>query len=467
MVDNVRVPADGAGKRITTNIYNDGVNDFHTQVVTIGDRTDPSYQQSVQPNGAAIVEFSAGAPQFDAFNRMMVATDDLRTAIKFYEGPAAVSTRMEEQITGNASISFDPSIRGYVTRTEPGAGNKSRLMSHRHLPYSPGSSFTTYFVVAGNAPTQTGVARRVGIFNDSDGIYMELRDGEIFCVIRNSLTGIERRTPQSAWNADRLDGTGGDFNRSGAQLNPTSMNIFAINYQYLSAGAVNFYTFVDGRQILIHSYGHYGELDRPYMGTTKLPFTCETENITGGQVGNTDVYIYCAAIVNQGYNDEIKIPIGYEGTKTLTSTDEVPIMAFRPTESYFGEDNRNRYLFATVSGYSSDEPVILSIRAAVGTMPMDPMVNATWSISSLGLEMDTDATGTIAPLPDWGKMVVPGGQTDTLIIPAIGGDASTDGLFRNATISNSEVWVITGRKLTNAGGNTDVTVYGTMWQLEN
>jgi hypothetical protein len=467
MVDNVRVPADGAGKRITTNIYNDGANDYHTQVVSIGDRTNPNVQQTVNPDGSALVEFATGAPQFDAFNRMLMSTDDLMSAIKFYDGPASTAVRIQEETFGNASIFFDPAIRGYTVRTDPGAGNRAVMQTHRHFPYRPGSSYTTYFVVAGNEPAQTNVSRRVGLFNENDGLYMEMEDGVIYCVIRNSLTGTERRVPQNQWNRDRLDGSGDDFNRSGAQLNPTAMNIFAINYQYLSAGAVNFFTFVGGKQILIHQFSNYGELDRPYMGTTKLPFRCEIENTGSGQVGTTDIYIFCAALVSQGYNDDIKVPIGFEATKTITSSTEVPLLAFRPSQTYFGEDNRNRYLLATISGFSTSEPVMVSIRGAIGTITQDPLLGATWGETKLGLELDTTAVAFYPGMPDWGKLIIPAGQNQSINILAIGGDSSTDGLYRNANVANSEVWLVTAHKLTDDGGNTDVTVYGTMYQLEH
>lgn len=45
---------------------------------------------------------------------------------------------------------------------------------------------------------------------------------------------------QTAWNGDRLDGSGGDNNPSGVTLDPTKGNVYQIGIQYLGFGAVAF-----------------------------------------------------------------------------------------------------------------------------------------------------------------------------------------------------------------------------------
>jgi hypothetical protein len=458
MVDNVRIPSDGAGKRISTNIYNDGVNDYHTQVVSIGDRDNPNVQQTIRANGAGVTEYSTGAPIFNAFNRLVVADDVLNAAYKFYEGPAAIAEKMQTTEVGTGTVAFDSSNLSYRLRVSGGAGNSACLCSHRHFSYRPGAAMTAYFVASANAPTATNVTRRMGLFNDSDGIYLEMADGEIFCCIRDSTTGTTVRISQENWNGDRLDGTGSEFNRSGAQLNPNTLNIFAITYQYLSAGAVTFSTYVNGNPVVMHTIGHYGELTAPYMATTYLPWRAEVVS-SGLLQGDIDMYVYCGAVISEGYKEKISTPIGFEASKTLTTDDEVPIISFRPAQTYFGKDNRYRYLIEFIGGMAISEAAIFTLRKNA------TLTGDTWGDGSLSLEFDTSATSFTGG-NTFGKLMVPAGTSQVLdLIDYSVNSGEQQALLRHGNIANTDTWTVTVRRVS-ASSNTDVYVSGTIAQVE-
>jgi hypothetical protein len=449
MVDNVRVPADGAGKRITTNVYNDGANDFHTQVVSIGDRTDPNQQLSVNKEGAALTEFSTGAPIFNSFNHLMTAEDELIASYKFYDGPGAVFGKIEEIEEGTGTVAWDPNTGGHRCRITGGVGNAARIITHRHFSYKPGASVTAYFVVHGNGLEQPNITRRVGLFTDDDGLFFEMVDGQLYCVIRDSRTGTERKVASSAWNGDRLDGSGGDFNRSGVQLNPGKLNIYSITYQYLSAGAVTFGHYVAGRPVTLHTFDNYGVLDAPYMATTYLPLRMEQE-ATGTFLGEVDMWMQCAAVLYQGYKDIIKTPLSSYHNLTLTDGSEQVVATFRPAQTYNGADNRYVYWLLYGNVITTDQPVLLKVYAK-------SVVSAAWSKSALGLEYE-DSGVTLALY----QLLVGPGETRVILPQETGVDATTDGLFRDGNIANSDVWTITATKL-GSGGNTDV--YATIgWQ---
>lgn len=460
MVDNVRIPSDGAGKRVTTNIYNDGELDYHTQVVSVGDRTNPNNQQTIKPDGAALVEFTTGAPIFNSFNRLLVSSDDLLSAFKFYEGPRAVSTKISEVTTGSANVGFNSTNLSYACSVDSGVGNKAQISSHRRFSYKPGASLTMYFVVGTNAPNQPNQNIRAGMFTDDDGLFFEIENGVINAVIRNSVTGspVETKITQSSWNGDRLDGSSGDFNRSEATIDLTKMNIFFITYQYLSAGAVTFGTYVNGKPIICHQEGNYGALTSPYMATTYLPHRFEIENTGPGQVGTTDLYTWCSASISDGYTDLLRTPLSFENTVTLTDSTETPVISFRPAETYLGWENRYRYLLQYVDAFSSSEPVMLTLHANT------VLANATFTGQNLGLEIDTGATEVLGSL-QYGKSICASGATNLIEIFAIGGDASTDGLFRKDNITQTDVWTISARRLSDTG-NTNVTVAGSFFQVE-
>ena len=455
--DFVRVPADGAGKRVTSKEYIDSDGQvYYTQVVNVGDRTNPNVQQTVKPDGSALVEFSTGAPIFNAFNRLLTTTDDLLSAFKFYEGPKAVSTKIAENVVGSGTVAYDTSNLSYRCRVPAGAGHKAQISSHRRFSYKPGSSITTYFVVGGNSPNQTNVSRRAGLFDDDDGLFMEMLDGVIYCVIRKG--GVDTRVAQADWNGDRMDGSEGDFNRSAATLDPTKMNIFSITYQYLSAGAVTFGHYVGGVPTVLHTVGHHGALTSPYMNSTYLPHRFEIETTGAGQVGDTDLYTWCSVSMSEGYTDLIRTPLGFEETKTLSDSADTPIISFRPAQTYLGTDNRYRYLLQYVNSFSSSEPVILTLHA--GTV----LSGATWTDSLLGIEFDYGATSILGSLA-YGKNMCPAAGVNSINLTAIGGDASTDGLFRKDDITDTDVWTISARRLSGSG-STDVTISGSFFQVE-
>jgi len=456
MSDFVRVPADGAGKRVTTKVYADSAGDLYTQVVHVGDRSDPTRLQTIAADGSALVEFSSGVPQFNAFNRLLTTQDDLLSAFKFYEGPKAVATKIDAQTTGSASVFFNSANQSYTLRCPSGTGQKATLSSHRRFSYKPGASITMFFVVSGNATSQPNNIRRAGLFDENDGLFLELEDGVINVVIRKG--GVDTKVPQSAWNNDRVDGAAGDFNRSSARLNPGTMNIFFITYQYLSAGAVTFGHYVGGTPTVLHRVSNYGELTSPYMENTYLPHRFECENTGIGQTGDTDLYTFCSATVAEGYTDLLRTPLAFEATKTLSTDSDVPIITFRPKQTYQGDDNRYRYLLQYVSAYTHNQPVVLTLWAT--TTPS----GATYEDSALGLEIDTAATGVAGGLP-YGKLMLAANQTGDINLTLTGGDNSTDGLFRNNDITQSDVWSITGRRLTDSG-DAVVTVGGSFFQVE-
>ncbi len=75
--------------------------------------------------------------------------------------------------------------------------------------YQPGKSLLVLntFVMA---PAQTNLRQRVGYFGTENGIYLQLNNSTLSFVERSLVTGVvtESIVNQSAWNVDKMDGTG-------------------------------------------------------------------------------------------------------------------------------------------------------------------------------------------------------------------------------------------------------------------
>jgi len=85
---------------------------------------------------------------------------------------------------------------------------------------------------------------------------------------------VETRIPQSAWNIDKLDGTG----PSGYNLDLTKMQMFYIDYSWYGAGAVRWgFRGPKGNIIYVHKLANNNQNAMAYMRSGNLPGRYESE----------------------------------------------------------------------------------------------------------------------------------------------------------------------------------------------
>jgi hypothetical protein len=452
----VQVPPDSTGKKLHHKSFNDGVNDVFAPVVHVADRTDPTRQQTVHSDGSARVSFATGNPLFDAFGRLLISDNNLLAAYKFYDGPKSIDGRIQEETTGAASIGYNSTIHGYTLQTSAAAGDSAKIISHRHFIYQPGSTITQYFVTNASDAGKTGLKRTMGMLNyaATDGICLHMEDAQGMAIEIRSSIGAGEMALQAAWNGDRLDGSGNDNNRSGATIDPTKANIFWITYQYLSVGAVTIGTYVNGKAVILHTFGHFGQLDRPYMAKPELAAYFEQTNI--GSVGSTsEMNVFCVAFISSGYDQLIRNPVSIPATtKVLTDGLEVAFISLRPAQTYAGQDNRWRYLVETISAVTTAEPIEICLILNA------TLTGATWANSNLSLEWDDAATSKTGGR-HFGSILYTPNSNPTVDLHRLFSDM-TDGLYRNADITGTDTWTIGLKSLTGAS----TTVYASLVALE-
>lgn len=83
------------------------------------------------------------------------------------------------------------------------------------------------------------IASSAGNVTGTFGITGTTANGN-FTETRSGVTGTELFIPQSEWNGDRLNGSGGTYNASGVLLDPTKGNVYEIGIQYLGHGPITF-----------------------------------------------------------------------------------------------------------------------------------------------------------------------------------------------------------------------------------
>jgi hypothetical protein len=182
--------------------------------------------------------------------------------------------------------------------------------------YQPGKSLLVMntFVMA---PSTNNLRQRVGYFGQDNGIYFQLDDGVMSFVERTLVNGspsTENIVPVSAWNGDKLNGTG----PSGFTLDITKAQILWADIEWLGVGTVRTGFVIDGKFIICHSFHHANRIASTYITTASLPLRYEITNKEATNVSKTLKQV-CSTVISEG---------GYE-LRGLQQAVSIPINAAR------------------------------------------------------------------------------------------------------------------------------------------
>jgi hypothetical protein len=162
--------------------------------------------------------------------------------------------------------------------------------------YQPGKSLLVLntFVMA---PAQTNLRQRVGYFGTENGIYLQLNNSTLSFVERSLVTGVvtESIVNQSAWNVDKMDGTG----PSGAVLDITKAQILFMDIEWLGEGTVRLGFVIDGKFILCHRFNHANLITSTYITTASLPLRYEITN-RGVTTSPSTLKQVCSSVISEG-----------------------------------------------------------------------------------------------------------------------------------------------------------------------
>jgi len=212
-----------------------------------------------------------------AFGEVMVAESTPVIQIDFVYGVNDVTTKTST--TGTGSVSNGNGM--FTASTGASASSEALVYSARNLKYRPGQGALARFT----ALFTTGVANSrqvagLGFPDLTNGIFFGY-DGTDFsiCSVKNSTWDC---TPQTSWNVDNMDGTGGASNPSGQLLDPTKGNVFQIKYQYLGFGAL-YFSIEDketGNFVLVHIIKYANTNTTPSLANPSMPLLWAAVNTT-------------------------------------------------------------------------------------------------------------------------------------------------------------------------------------------
>jgi hypothetical protein len=245
------------------------------------------------------------SPSVDAFARMRVSTPV--TTFNSKQLHDKLPQDWDEEIGGTGATSVH-SVNKATTAMAVSATTAGSVIRQtlRCFNYQPGKS--QLIMLTGNMNgLVAGVTKQVGLFTDNNGLFFEF-EAAANVVIRSKASGsvVDTKIAQSAWNLDKMDGTG----PSGVTLDFTKIQLFVIDFEWLGTGRVRYGFFVGGSPVYCHEALHANNIDTVYMSTPNLPIRYAIENDGSGAATSLDHV--CSTVISEG---------GVEPTGRLYSVD--------------------------------------------------------------------------------------------------------------------------------------------------
>jgi hypothetical protein len=244
-------------------------------------------------SGEPLLTTTAGTTAVDAFGRARISQPlTLFDSSHRYQdnGLWSTATGVSSDATFSANeglvdLNVNTTSGGYVTRE-----------TKQVFSYQPGKSLLVLstFVME---PAKDNLRQRVGYFNSSNGLYIELENNTLSFIERSFVTGsvTETKITQTNWNVDRMDGNG----PSGITLDITKAQIFWMDIEWLGLGTVRMGFVIDGLLIHCHSFNHSNLIASTYITTATLPLRYEIANLDTTTSISTLKQV-CSTVISEG-----------------------------------------------------------------------------------------------------------------------------------------------------------------------
>lgn len=356
------------------------------------------YYEDLVVNGEVVSRSLVGALNrySDSFSRLQVAMPMPLMCLTFQKG---LNPEEVEVIgTGSAThVGTGPHMALAVT-----SGQRVVAQTYRYMMYQPGRSQKLYFTGVLATVPSVDLRSRMGTFDDAadktpvhvndrggDGHFFQLNGTMLAVGQRSTHSSSPYQTDtiveQAAWNVDKLDGTG----PSGVTLDPSKLNIYFIERQWLGAGQVRMGIVMYGVEITAHVWHNENVNDTAFCRTAKLPMRWELDGSAGGAGESRAV---CMTMLVTGGNLPRGTPrpvyISPGSGVTLDSTLK-PVLSVRLNPAFVRGTSSVESL--SIYNPSSTVPVTYVLRRGFVTL-----TGASWSAVSGDSILEWDSSATAA-----------------------------------------------------------------------
>jgi hypothetical protein len=235
-----------------------------------------------------------------------------------------------QSTNGAASgLTFDSNYSSITLTSGTAAGGWASAQTRTYWNYQSGKSQLA--LMTGNFyGGVANVIKRIGIFDDNNGLYFMLSGTTASIGVRTFTSGaaVDTVVTQSAWNIDHFDGTG----QSGITLNTSEAQVFVIDYQWLGVGKIRFGFVYNDNIYYVHEVYNANINPYVYMQRPNLPIRYEIRNGAAQSTAPilsqicSAVFSEAGGVDNIGYKNSITTAITGVAVSTTAFT---PVLAIR------------------------------------------------------------------------------------------------------------------------------------------
>lgn len=329
----------------------------------------------------------ADSPSIDAFGRSRVSSPEtLFNSKQIFDNSPLFFDDQQTSGSGTTSTYSNATASSTLAVSASTAGTRIRQTFQR-FNYQPGKSHLV--IITGNLKGSgggAGITRRLGYFDDNNGLFFQDNAGTVQVVRRTSTSGspVDNTVSQSSWNLDKMDGTG----PSGVTIDFTKSQIYVIDFEWLGVGRIRLGFVVAGIIYYCHQFLNANVLTNVYMSTPNLPIRFSIAN--DGTGAASSIIQICSTVIAEGGSQEVGTVKYFSTAGTfLTATSAGTIYAllgFRLKSAFFG---------ATVIPFS----VSLVAQTAdifEWILKLNPTVASTFTYSDITNSALQSATGVTA-----------------------------------------------------------------------
>jgi hypothetical protein len=402
-------------------------------------------------NGDVISNFLiADGPDKTAFGRIRTAgtrlLGEFRNMYGTY-GPLEMVTKFENGGSQTVNIAQTNTLINVTDQS----GSRAVRQSRRYHSYIPGTTILG-FVSFTMSPPKDGLQQSVGMFDDSNGIFLRRNGNSVEFVIRKA--GIDASVvTQENWNVDRFDGTGD----SKTVLDLTKSQVLVIDYQWLSVGRVRVGFDIDGRIFYANYFNHANLVTEPYMFQPSLPVRWEIKN-TENTPGASSLMAIAYGVYIEGADSETGFDQAVSSGITpivINSSSRFGILAIRMKNTVNLQPMR-AYARLKEWGLFVDNPV----RYRVLLLQDSTSLNGTpsWNSASPTSWLEFTTNFTLTSTTPANTAVIYDGYATGVQNKVSGASAQIDNrlasIYQNFDSTDSMIFAIVAERATNSNVNT-------------
>lgn len=271
---------------------------------------------------------AADSPSIDAFGRWRVSEPETLFDTKLILDNAPLRWDDAEVSGSGTSSTYNTNQASVTIAVSNLTAGKRVRQSKRRLGYQAGKSQLVLLTAVFGAAA-AGITKRVGYFDDSNGLYFEQNSAGLAVGRRTFVTGVaaDNLVVQASWNLDKMNGTGA----SGVTLDPTKSQVMVIDFEWLGVGRVRMGWVIAGRIIYCHEFLNANSLTTVYMSVPNLPVRYSITNDGTGAVAS--LVQICSTVQSEAGQQDVGLTFGLSrGTTALTTlndSDLYPLIALR------------------------------------------------------------------------------------------------------------------------------------------